>query len=215
MGTITRSFANNITTSGVLLPASLTNASIANVTAYNASVTTGGMVLVSSATASASATIDFTLGSYKEYQFYYVNIHPQNNSSEFQFQCSIDSGSTYGVTLTSTYFRSYHIETDAYTGFGYASTYDLAQSTAFGQLSRDTANASDSNTCGIINLFNPSSTTYVKHFTASYMASDTDPGSENGHTAGYFNTTSALTNIRFKFDSGNVDEGTILMYGIV
>jgi hypothetical protein len=76
MGTITRSFANNITTSGVLLPASLTNASIANVTAYNASVATGGMVLVSSATASASATIDFTLGSYKEYQFYFVNIHP-------------------------------------------------------------------------------------------------------------------------------------------
>ena len=215
MGTITRSFANNITTSGVLLPASLTNASIANVTAYNASIATGGMVLVSSATASASATIDFTLGDYKEYQFYYVNIHPASNSSEFQFQCSIDSGSTYGVTLTSTYFRSYHIETDAYTGFGYASTYDLAQSTAFQQLSRDTANASDSNTCGIMNLFNPSSTVYVKHFTASYMASDTDPGSENGHTAGYFNTTSALTNIRFKFDTGNVDDGTILMYGIV
>tara|TARA_R110000868_G_scaffold84110_1_gene237260 strand:+ start:436 stop:1083 length:648 start_codon:yes stop_codon:yes gene_type:complete len=215
MGTITRSFANNITTSGVLLPASLTNASIANVTAYNASVATGGMVLISSATASASATIDFTLGDYKEYQFYYVNIHPASNSSEFQFQCSIDSGSTYGVTLTSTYFRSYHIETDAYTGFGYASTYDLAQSTAFQQLSRDTANASDSNTCGIMNLFNPSSTVYVKHFTASYMASDTDPGSENGHTAGYFNTTSALTNIRFKFDTGNVDDGTILMYGIV
>ena len=215
MGTITRSFANNITTSGVLLPASLTNDSIANVTAYNASVATGGMVLISSATASASATIDFTLGDYKEYQFYYVNIHPASNSSEFQFQCSIDSGSTYGVTLTSTYFRSYHIETDAYTGFGYASTYDLAQSTAFQQLSRDTANASDSNTCGIMNLFNPSSTVYVKHFTASYMASDTDPGSENGHTAGYFNTTSALTNIRFKFDTGNVDDGTILMYGIV
>jgi hypothetical protein len=82
MGTITRSFANNITTSGVLLPASLTNASIANVTAYNASVATGGMVLVSSATASASATIDFTLGrSYKEYQFYFVNIHPATDSS--------------------------------------------------------------------------------------------------------------------------------------
>ena len=57
MGTITRSFANNITTSGVLLPASLTNNSIANVTAYNASIATGNMVLISSQTASASASI--------------------------------------------------------------------------------------------------------------------------------------------------------------
>jgi hypothetical protein len=88
MGTITRSFANNITTSGVLLPASLTNASIANVTAYNASVATGGMVLVSSATASASANIEFTLGSYKEYQFYFIDIHPQVDSAYFNFNFS-------------------------------------------------------------------------------------------------------------------------------
>ena len=90
MGTITRSFANNITTSGVLLPASLTNASIANVTAYNASVTTGGMVLVSSTTASSSASIEFTLGNYKEYQFFFINMHPQTDSVDFGFNfCSL------------------------------------------------------------------------------------------------------------------------------
>ena len=75
MGTITRSFANNITTSGVLLPASLTNNSIANVTAYNAAIATGNMVLISSQTASASASISFTTGidsTYKEYQFYFI-----------------------------------------------------------------------------------------------------------------------------------------------
>ena len=215
MGTITRSFANNITTSGVLLPASLTNASIANVTAYNASVATGGMVLVSSATASASATIDFTLGSYKEYQFYFVNMHPASNSSEFQFQCSIDSGSTYGVTLTSTHFRTYHFEDNSVTSLSYNSTYDLAQSTAFQQLTRDTSNDADISVNGFLNLFNPSSTTYVKHFMCTTATTDTDPASENEYVAGYFNTTSALTNIRFKFDTGNVDDGTILMYGIV
>ena len=107
MGSITRSFANNITTSGVLLPASLTNDSIANVTAYNASVTTGGMVLVSSATASASATIEFTLGDYKEYQFYFVNMHPDADRS-FKFNFSTDSGSTYSVSKTTTFFKARH-----------------------------------------------------------------------------------------------------------
>jgi hypothetical protein len=214
MGTITRSFANNLTTGGVLKADAFNNASINNVTALNAAVATGNMILVSSATASSSATIDFTLGSYKEYQFYFVNIHPQNNSSEFQFQCSIDSGSTYGVTLTSTHFRTIHFENDSVTSLSYNSTYDLAQSTAFQQLTRDTSNDADISVNGFLNLFNPSSTTYVKHFICTTATTDTDPASENEYVAGYFNTTSALTNIRFKFDTGNVDDGTILMYGI-
>jgi hypothetical protein len=115
MGTITRSFANNITTSGVLLPASLTNASIANVTAYNASVATGGMVLVSSTTASSSASIEFTLGNYKEYQFYFVNMHPQTDSVDFGFNFSTDSGSNYNVTKTTTHFLALHTEDDSAT----------------------------------------------------------------------------------------------------
>ena len=92
MGTITRSFANNITTSGVLLPASLTNNSIANVTSYNAAVATGNMVLISSQTASASASISFTTGidsTYKEYQFYFINIRPSVDSENFVFNYSI------------------------------------------------------------------------------------------------------------------------------
>ena len=101
MGTITRSFANNITTSGVLLPASLTNNSIANVTSYNAAVATGGMVLISSQTASNSASISFTTGissTYKEYQFYCIDIHPRTDEVEFEFNMSTDSGSNYNVT---------------------------------------------------------------------------------------------------------------------
>ena len=93
MGTITRSFANNITTSGVLLPASLTNNSIANVTAYNAAIATGKMVLISSQTASNSASISFTTGidsTYKEYQFWFIDIHPRSNSIEFQMNLTQD-----------------------------------------------------------------------------------------------------------------------------
>jgi len=88
MGTITRGFANNITTSGVLLPASLNNNSIANVTAYNASITTGNMILISSQTASDSASISFTTGidsTYKEYQFWFINIHPRTDTATFDF----------------------------------------------------------------------------------------------------------------------------------
>jgi hypothetical protein len=216
MGSITRSFANNITTSGVLLPASLTNNSIANVTAYNAAVSTGNMVLVSTATASASATIDFTLGSYKEYQFYFINIHPSVDDTNFEMNFSTDSGSNYNVTKTTTYFNSYHNESDTTTGLAYEGAFDLAQSTAFQMLTNATGSGADESCSGTLTLFNPASTTYVKHFISrinNYFS--VTPYSIDTNIAGYGNTTSALTNIRFKMSSGNIDEGTILMFGIV
>jgi hypothetical protein len=216
MGSITRSFANNITTSGVLLPASLTNNSIANVTAYNASVATGGMKLISSQTASNSASISFTTGinsTYKEYQFYFIDIHPRTDNVSFTLQTSTNGGSSYGIALTSTAFVSYHNEADTDTGLAYYASRDLAQSTSF-QILGTIGNNSDENMGGTLNLFNPSSTTYVKHFIATtsiYTASDY---LENQFYGGYFNTTSAVNAVQFKMDSGNFD-GTILMYGIV
>ena len=221
MGTITRSFANNITTSGVLLPASLNNNSIANVTAYNAAVATGGMVLVSSQTASASASISFTLGSYKEYQFYFINIRPSVDNSVFQFNLSTDSGSNYNVSKQSTIFGTRHQEGDdpVYTSLGYDTGRDLANGTGEQSLicTNEIGNGSDENLCGFMKLFNPSSTTYVKHFIAvdSFTVASYAPAEVNCYIAGYANTTSALTNIRFKMDSGNITDGTILMYGIV
>jgi hypothetical protein len=143
MGTITRSFANNITTSGVLLPASLTNASIANVTAYNASVATGGMVLVSSATASASANIEFSLGSYKEYQFFFIDIHASVDGAYLNFNFSTDNGSNYNVTKTSTYFGAYHFENDLGHDLLYRADQDLAQGTGFQNLTRNIGNDND------------------------------------------------------------------------
>jgi hypothetical protein len=216
MGTITRSFANNITTSGVLLPASLTNDSIANVTAYNASVTTGGMVLVSSTTASSSASIEFTLGNYKEYQFYFINMHPQTDSVDFGFNFSTDSGSNYNVTKTTTHFLALHTEDDGSTTLAYQTGSDLAQSTAdvltgAGNLGAD----NDQSVVGKLSLFNPSSTTYVKHFIFDSTLSEFRDRVHTQYIAGYANTTSDLTNIRFKMTSGNIDDGTILMYGIV
>jgi len=219
MGTITRSFANNITTSGVLLPASLTNNSIANVTAYNASVATGGMKLISSQTANNSASISFTTGidsTYKEYQFYFINIRPATNNVDFQFNGSTDSGSNYNVTKTTTQFNAYHDEAGTEAALGYNTGYDLAQSSAYQNITNDISNSADMNTCATMSLFNPASTTYVKHFIATtnnnYNASNFF---QNDYLAGYFNTTSAINAINFKMSSGNIADGTILMYGIV
>jgi hypothetical protein len=219
MGTITRSFANNITTSGVLLPASLTNNSIANVTAYNASVATVGMVLISSQTASNSASISFTTGinsTYKEYQFYFIDIHGRTNSAEFQFNLSTDSGSNYNVTKTTTYFRTFHYENASDFALGYNTGYDLAQSTDFQNLNGALLDTADASCSGYMSLFNPSSTTYVKHFMSNINNNGDSSGnySWNAYMAGYGNTTSAINAIQFKPSSGNFD-GTILMFGIV
>jgi hypothetical protein len=217
MGTITRSFANNITTSGVLLPASLTNNSIANVTAYNAAVATGNMVLISSQTASNSASISFTTGinsTYKEYQFWFIDIHPRTDDVEFEFNLSTDSGSNYNVTKTSTYFYALHLENDAATGLSYDTSQDLAQSTAFQDLAHRIGNDADQSVAGTLQLFNPSSTTYVKHFISRTNQNQYDNITFDTNVAGYGNTTSAINAVQFKMSSGNFD-GTILMYGIV
>jgi hypothetical protein len=218
MGTITRSFANNITTSGVLLPASLTNNSIANVTAYNASVATGGMKLISSQTASASASISFTTGidsTYKEYQFWFVNIHPSVDETSLMVNFSTDGGSNYNVTKTTTRFYAYHGEDDAFTLLGYLSSADLAQSTAFQEFIRGIGNNNDQMGVGELTLFNPSSTTYVKHFIGRSSTAQASDYAEDDYLAGYCNTTSAVNAVRFQMSSGNIDDGTILMFGIV
>jgi len=190
----------------------LNNKAVANVTTLP--VALGDMVLVSSATASSSASIEFSLGNYKEYKFFFVNIHPQTDATDFNFNCSIDSGSTYAVTKTTTLFRTGHDEADTFTQFGYNANEDLAQSTAYQHIMYGTGNVSDECTSGFFQLFNPSSTTYVKHFMSVANHTSAQNSTNQMFVAGYMNTTSALTNIRFQMSSGNIDAGTILMYGI-
>ena len=218
MGTITRSFANNLTTGGVLKADAFNNASINNVTALNAAVATGNMVLLSSQTASNSASISFTTGinsTYKEYQFYFINIGARTNEAEFGFLTSTDGGSNYGNTATNTTFRSFHFEDGSTAGLGYVTDFDLAQSTGLNSLSLNQGNNADDSCCGTLSLFNPASTTYVKHFIAvcSNSHDTTTPLAVDNYLAGYVNTTSAVNAVQFKMSSGNMD-GTILLYGI-
>jgi hypothetical protein len=217
MGTITRGFANNITTSGILLPASLNNASLTNVTAYNPAIATGNMVLLSSQTASNSASISFTTGidsTYKEYQFYFIDIHSRTDTVSFGFNGSTDGGSNYNVTKTTTVFEAYNLETSSANGLSYEGANDLAQSTSDQKLCLNNGNGADESNSGYLSLFNPASTTYVKNFISVSNANSASNYCINDLVAGYMNTTSAVNAVRFKMSSGNFD-GTILMYGIV
>jgi hypothetical protein len=220
MGAIARNAANNITTAGVFTSSAITNASVTGITVLaNAS---DGITLISSQTASASATISFTTGldsTYKAYKFVFVNMHPATDNVGFQFNMSTDSGSNYNVTKTTTSFGTYHDETDAETAVNYQTPTDLAQSTAFQPLSfyQQTSNDNDSQFSGSLLLFNPSSTTYVKHFISNTDVMAKDGASRyimNSYIAGYGNTTSAVNAIQFKFSSGNIDDGKIYLYGI-
>jgi len=217
MGSITRSFANNIGTSGILKAAAFNNASLNNVTALNAAIATGNMVLISSQTASSSASISFTSGinsTYKEYQFYFIDIHPGTNDRRLIFNGSTDGGSNYNVTKTTTAFYASHSESGASATLTYQTALDLAQSTDFQTVTNSIGNDNDQSACAVLNLFNPSSTTYVKHFTIVANTCDDSDVQVNHYFAGYFNTTSAINAVQFKMFSGNIDDGTILMYGI-
>jgi len=181
------------------------------------SVSLGGLVLLSEATASSSSSIEFTSGidsTYDIYQFEFINMHPSTDS-DFQFNFSTDSGSNYNVTKTSTWFNAYHNEAGTDTNLGYRSAEDLAQSTGFQNLTESLDSDNDQHYSGTLTLFNPSSTTYVKH----WISVGVEPFSvsnyvNNNYNAGYGNTTSAINAIKFQMSSGNIDAGTIKMYGI-
>jgi len=181
----------------------------------NGTVNVGGSLkFISKATASASASIEFTLGDLKEYKFFFVNMHPSSDGAYFEFQFSTDSGSTYATTITSTSFNSAHNESDSVALIQYVTADDLAQSTSFQRIAATVGADNDQSTSGSMQIFNPSSTTYVKHFISNLDVYNPNDYSASVFTAGYANTTSALTNIKFQMSSGNIDAGDILLFGV-
>ena len=201
---------------------SVSNNALQNITAVPASVPSGALVLLSTQTASSSASLSFTSGidsTYDSYVFKFINIHPATDAVYFQFNLSTDGGSNYNVTKTTTSFEAYHNESDSATNLRYATANDLAQSTSDQRLiDVIPTGAGEDDRCasGYLHLFNPSSTTYVKHFIASVQANvaGTSNYSWISNTAGYGNTTSAVNAIIFRASSGNLDDGIIKMYGV-
>jgi hypothetical protein len=192
------------------------NNSLSAITAKPSGLSGGAMNLISTQTASSSATISFTSGiddTYDEYVFKFYNIHPATDNTKLTFNGSIDSGSNYNVTKTTSAFYSYHAENDVGYGLGYYASEDLAQSTSFQPLIVASGNANDECGSGYLHLFNPSSTTFVKHFISRGNAYSGDY-SQEVYIAGYANTTSAVNAVQFKMSSGNIDSGVIKLYGI-
>ena len=189
--------------------------------AIDSGVPTGAMTLIKTLTASSSGTLSFVHGTssvvfnntYDSYLFKFINIHPQTDQKKFMFQGTTD-GSNFNTTMTTTWFQTYHDEADSSTNLSYIAGEDQAQGTAFQSLCEDLGNDADQNFCGELQIFNPSSTTFVKHFTAKGNETYYSNYSNNAYVAGYFNTTSAMTGLQFKMESGNIDAGIIKLYGI-
>ncbi len=180
-----------------------------------AGVSTGTAVLLSTATASDGASIEFTLPTaYKQVKFGIYNIGTTVDGPDFQITASTNSGSSYGVTKTTTAFRAKHNEADTSADLLYETGWDLAQSTSNQLIVMGLNDDADATAVGELILFNPSSTTYVKHFYARTQSYEYSNYSQDQFVAGYWNTTSALTNLKFLFSSGNIEHGTIKMWGI-
>ena len=186
--------------------------------------TLGGvaMTFIKKLTASSSSTLSFVDGTssvvldntYKEYLFIFNNIHAASNEY-FTFNLISDSGSNYNVTKTTTMFNAYHNEGDSGAGVEYVAGDDLAQSTDFQRLRAGRlGTGNDECLSGTLRLFDPSNTTFVKNFMAEVSNLE---NAYEGHTftAGYGNTTSAVDAIQFKMSSGNIDAGTIQMFGVL
>ena len=188
--------------------------------AIDSGVPTGAMSVMKKLTASSSATLSFVHGSggvdfstFKEYLFMFTGIHPQTDNVQFSFNGSVDAGSNYNVTKTTTMIDVYQSESNQANVLEFGGSH-LDSSTDFQILVNDQGNAADENLCGYLHLYNPSSTTFVKHFLASFDRVGYNEYGAQQHYGGYFNNTADIDALQFKFSSGNIDAGTITMYGI-
>jgi hypothetical protein len=193
------------------------NQSLTSVTALPSAVPTDNLILISTQTASSSATISFTTGidsTYDAYEFKFINIHPATDGAFWQVNFR-DGGSLYDAVKTSTSFRAYHNEADTDTTLAYYTAGDLAQETGVQRIAGAGIGA-DNDQCvsGSLSLFNPSSTTYVKHFIIDSNAYADSDYVTRTLVAGYCNTTVAIDGVQFSFSSGNIDDGIIKLYGV-
>ena len=193
--------------------------SMASITSLPSGVSGGSLVLLSTQTASSSSTIDFTSdidSTYKEYVFKFVSIHPATDNVNFMVNFR-DGGSSYDATKTSTSFAAYHNEAGDTTGVNYEASFDLAQSTGNQPLNAGggVGGDADQSISGTLHLFDPSSTTFVKHYISNINFSNNSNYTIQSFIAGYCNVTAAIDGVQFSMSSGNIDSGTFKMYGVV
>jgi len=200
----------------------LNDRAVRSVTTFG-SLNAGSMVFIKKLTASSSSTLSFVNGSsdvvldstYKEYVFTFNNIHPSNDNVDFYVNASVDGGSNYNVTKTTSYFRAGTDEGDTGASVAYRASEDLAQSTGGQIILQQMGNDNDQCGSGTLHLFNPSSTTFVKHFISRVDGMAHNDQLLSDFIAGYFNTTSAINAIQFSIEAGTIESGDICLYGIL
>ena len=187
-------------------------------------LTSGDMVLIKEQTLSSSASsISFVNGAsdvvldgtYNTYLFKFINIHPENDDVFFEFNGSDDTSShAYNITKTSSVFATEHNEGDSVAQLAYSTGDDLAQATGYQRLFNGVGNDNDGSCVGELFLFSPANTTFVKHFIARIPGHRHSSAAHDSYVAGYFNTTAAITALDFKMSGGDIDAGTIKLYGL-
>ena len=193
------------------------NNSISDVTAL-ASVPAGALTLISTTTASSDSTISITSGidsTYPIYKFVFINIHPATDGATFQVNFR-DGGSSYDATKTTTYFYTEHGEGGQAGTVGYLASRDEAQTNDPQHLTTNVGRTGSDSASGTLHLFDPSSTTFVKHFMSVVSNHDTtSPGYNQAiYVGGFCNETAAIDGVQFTMSSGNIAAGTIKMYGV-
>ena len=201
----------------------LNNNGVKNATAFGSITGLGDLVFIKRQTASDASSIEFKHGTsdvvidstYKEYIFFFNNMHPETDATDMTVNFSVDTGSNYNVTKTTTFFRTQHYENGTSGVVAYIAGNDLAQATGEQYLNQDGSMGADNDQClaGYLHLFDPSSTTFVKNFIATTIEVNAGDRCREAFVAGYGNTTSAIDSVRFKCSSGNIN-GSIDLYGV-
>jgi len=184
----------------------------------------GAWTFIKKLTASGSSSLTFADGTsdvildstYKEYVFYFVNIHPATQATELQFQVNASAGSGFNETMTTNLIQTYNYEDSSYTSLNYRNSHDQGQGTAYQSISDDITDDADGSCSGYLHLFEPSSSVFVKHFISRVhtLGHDTTKFADTKFCAGYINTTTAIDEIDFKMSSGNIDAGSIFLHGL-
>jgi hypothetical protein len=193
---------------------------MADAGAFSASL--GALTLIKTLTLSNAATASFVHGAssvvfdstYPIYRFEFINMHPVTNSAEFDFN-GRDGSTAYDAIKTTTAFSTFNNETSSETAaINYNADVDVAQETGFQTLTYDVGSDNDQHTSGTLTIYNPSSTTFVKHFMSTSVNYHSGDYAQEFFIGGYFNVTAAIDAIQFKFSTGNIDSGIIKLYGI-
>ena len=176
------------------------------------------LVYIASVTASDDATVAFTTGidgTYNEYQFHCINMHGITDNKNFGFQVNASGESGFNEVITSNGYKLGHKEDNSVTEIAKLDNINQAQGTAYQPiLAHESGNDADQSTNGILTLYDPASTTHVKHFTSLGSGSQAADSAQSNDVSGYINTTNAIDEISFNFSSGNIEFGTIHMYGV-